>query len=100
MSWDTIRINEDEKYIGKANSIIIDLRRSEEYKAGHICGAVNIPYEELERCKCMLRKYATIFLYCDRGNTSMLATRDLYKEGYPAVNLYGGVRVYRGKLVK
>jgi len=100
MSWDTIRINEEEKYIGKGNSIIIDLRRPEEYAAGHICGAVSIPYEELEHCKCMLRKYCKIFLYCERGNTSMLAARDLDREGYPAVNLYGGVRVYRGKLVK
>ena len=36
------------RYIGKPNVIIIDLRDKSEFDIGHIPGAVNIPYEELE----------------------------------------------------
>ncbi|HHU75109.1 MAG TPA: rhodanese-like domain-containing protein [Clostridiales bacterium] len=98
MSFDTIRANEIFKYIGMPNVLIIDLRDEHKYKAGHIPSAINIPYEELEERKNELQgKYFLIF-YCDRGNISLLAARDLIKDGYNIKSLYGGLRAYHGKL--
>ena len=37
---------ENGKVIMKTNSTLIDVRTIEEYKAGFITGAVNIPYDE------------------------------------------------------
>jgi len=100
MSFDTIRTNEIIKYIGKQNVIIIDLRDRHEYNSGHIPGAVNIPYEDLENHGNQFPKGNLLIFYCDRGNISLLAARDLMKYGYNIKSLYGGLRAYHGTLDK
>ncbi|MBH1940498.1 rhodanese-like domain-containing protein [Mobilitalea sibirica] len=98
MSFDTIKTSEITKYIGRRNVLIIDLREREEFLAGHIPTAVNIPYEELEDEKYRFKRNCLLIFYCDRGNISLLAARDLIKDGYNIKSLYGGIRAYRGKL--
>lgn len=98
MSFDTIRTNDIINYIGMPNVMIIDLRDRKDYDKGHIPTAVNIPYEELERKKQYIRKDSLLIFYCDRGNVSLLAIRDLMKDGYEMKSLYGGVHAYHGKL--
>jgi len=100
MSFETIRTNDITKYIGKKNVMIIDLRDMEEFDAGHIPTAVNIPYEELEEKKQYLQKSYLLIFYCDRGNISLLAARDLMKDGYNIKSVYGGLRSYHGKMDK
>ena len=85
------------KFLNQKESVFIDLRSREEYALGHLKGAVNIPYEELEKEKKKLRKYQQIFLYCERGNVSLMAARDLKKEGFPVINIWGGVREMKKK---
>ncbi|MDF2537920.1 MAG: hypothetical protein K0S76_941 [Herbinix sp.] len=98
MSFETIRTNDIIKYIGKSNVLIIDLREREEYQAGHIPSAVNIPYEELEDRKGSLLRNNLLIFYCERGNISLLAARDLLKDGYNIKSLYGGLNAYNGRL--
>jgi rhodanese-related sulfurtransferase len=98
MSFDTIRTNDIIKYIGERNVIIIDLRDRNEYETGHIPTAINIPYEELEERKSSLNRNNLLIFYCDRGNISLLAARDLIKYGYNIKSLYGGIRAYNGRL--
>ncbi len=98
MSFDTIRPNDIVKYIGRPNVLIIDLRDRIEYDRGHIPGAVNIPYEDLEDYANGFRQNDLLIFYCDRGNISLLAARDLAKTGYHIKSLYGGLREYRGNL--
>lgn len=98
MSFDTIRTNDIVKYIGKPNVLIIDLRDKNEFDAGHIPSAVNIPYEDLEKQMNNLQRNNLLLFYCDRGNISLLAARDLMKYGYNIKSLYGGLRAYHGKL--
>lgn len=80
------------KYLGRKDCIFVDLRTKEEYGTGHLRGAINIPYDDLEQEKKRLYGYRNIYLYCDRGNLSLLASRDLKKEGFPVVNLWGGIQ--------
>lgn len=35
-------------YVGRRDAFLIDLRSREEYRTGHMKGAVNLPYEEFE----------------------------------------------------
>lgn len=98
MAFETIRTNDIVRYIGKQNVMIIDLRDRAEFDAGHIPTAVNIPYEELEVMKSKLQRNYLLIFYCDRGNISLLAARDLLKDGYNIKSLYGGLRAYHGKL--
>lgn len=92
------------------SGILIDLRAREDYAAAHIPGAVNIPYEELRKNMAGLRNWAAqctrrfgradVILYCDRGNTSLRAARDLYNQGFHVKNVYGGISAYKGPRVK
>ena len=100
MSFDTIKTNDIIKYIGRPDVLIIDLRDKREYDTGHIPTAVNIPYEELEIKKSYLQLNNLLIFYCDRGNISLLAARDLVKDGYNIKSLYGGLHAYHGKLEK
>ena len=110
MQFENIRPGDIFRHCGTGSGLLLDLRNREEYIAGHIPGAVCIPYEELRqsipslrnwetRCK---RRYgrATIIVYCDRGNTSLRAARDLYSQGFQVKNVYGGISAYRGPKVK
>lgn len=98
MPFDTIKTNDITKYIGNVNVMIIDLRDKSEFEAGHLPSAINIPYEELEERKYELQRNNLLIFYCGRGNISLLAARDLMKDGYNIKSLYGGLRAYHGKL--
>lgn len=100
MPFDTIKTNDIVKYIGRPNVMIIDVRDRAEYEAGHIPTAVNIPYEELEDYKNRLNRNNLLIFYCGRGHISLLAARDLMKDGYNIKSLYGGLKAYHGKLEK
>lgn len=77
--------------------VMIDLRSPEEYGAGHLAGAVNIPEEEL--CRDRLMPYAgrLLVFYCTHGGKSMRAARDWGKRGFHAASLGSGIQYYRGK---
>lgn len=69
----------------------IDLREPEEYREKHIRGALSIPYEELESRYAGLPKNKKYVLYCERGATSMLASRKMMAAGYDVCSLSGGM---------
>lgn len=100
MDFNTVPAKQLVDYIGKYNTIIIDLREEEEYLEGHVPTAFNIPYDDLEKYKNRLGKYDEIILYCDRGSSSLLASRTLSKLGYKVINIYGGFHAYRGEISK
>lgn len=110
MCFETIRAADIFRYRINGKGVLVDLRDNEEYSFGHIPGAINIPYHELRNritelkalaeTHSMTKQSAPIILYCDRGNTSLLASRDLYREGFCIKNVYGGINNYRGPLVK
>ena len=85
MSWKDVS-----KYIYYSDVLIVDLRDPGEYKKGHIRGAWNIPYEELEGRMKQLRGYKRVILYCDYGNQSMEAARTLAADGWQAAPVVGG----------
>lgn len=98
MSLITISAKDVLSYLKNPKVILIDLRDSEDYLKGHIPGALNIPYEKLEEDKLCLLKQYTYLVYCERGNTSLMAARILSKKGYSVINVYGGIHAYRGEL--
>jgi rhodanese-related sulfurtransferase len=82
--------------------IIIDVREPEEYAAGHIYGAINIPRGVLEfqveghpavaqkLAPELQIKDAEIFLYCRTGGRSALAAESLQKMGFKNVRSVAG----------
>lgn len=75
-------------------AILIDVRSNQEYKEGHIQGAINIPeFEIINRVqKEISKKNQLIVLYCQYGGRSRNAMKIMQKMGYTNIyNLYGGL---------
>ena len=75
-------------------AIIVDVRSSQEYEEGHICGAINIPEYKINSKidKFLQDKEKEIVVYCSSGIRSKDAYKKLKKLGYKTVyNLYGGI---------
>lgn len=70
------------------NVVILDVRSPQEYKEGHVAGAINIPVYEIERkaAKFIKNKGSVIVAYCSAGIRSRRALEILKKQGYK--NLY------------
>ncbi|KVX03763.1 rhodanese [Shewanella frigidimarina] len=71
---------------------LIDVRTAEEFAAGHIDGAINIPFENIvsELSKRSITKDTEIVLYCRSGNRSGMAQESLVKQGYSNTYNAGG----------
>lgn len=85
-----------DEYVGRPDAVIIDLRRKEDFRKGHVRTAWNIPYEELEE-GAVLPKNKTLVLYCDRGGASLKAAKELAAKGYRTRSVIGGFLAYRGR---
>lgn len=61
---------------------LVDVRDPEEFREGHIPGAVNIPVASLASRSGVLDKEKNIIVYCNSGGRSYNAYRKLQKLGY------------------
>lgn len=75
--------------------MLLDVRTGEEFAAGHIPDAFNIPVDELRIRLAELPKDRQIVAYCQVGQRGYLATRILRQRGLNVVNLSGGYKTYR-----
>ena len=82
---------------GERTFTLLDVREQREYEAGHLLGAVNLPYERLDEAEAEIPKDRPVVIYCAYGGQSLLAARELAGRGYDAVNALGGLHYYRGK---
>jgi len=76
---------------------VLDVRPVEEYRAGHIPGALSVPLQELEFMLAKLPKDQEIVAYC-RGPYCVLsvqAVEMLNEKGFHAVRLDEGVQDWR-----
>ena len=85
-----------EEYRAAANAVLIDVREADEFAAGHIPGAVNVPLSEITASA--LPKDRPLFFYCLRGARSRRAVRILRQKGFTQVKSIGGIAAYQGQL--
>jgi rhodanese-related sulfurtransferase len=65
---------------------VVDVRTPAEYAAGHLPGAVNVPFDEVERRTAELGPPGTpVLLYCRSGRRSGIATDTLRKLGFDEI---------------
>ncbi len=74
---------------------LLDVRTAEEFSAGHIPAAVNIPVDDLRAHLGELPHDRDIAVYCQAGQRAYLATRILRQKGFAAANVSGGYKTYR-----
>lgn len=76
----------------KAKDVWIDVRSAEEFNAGHLQDAVNIPHDQiLARIQAVSPdKNAPVNLYCRSGRRAEAALTELKNAGYTNVTNHGG----------
>ncbi|MBT9775871.1 rhodanese-like domain-containing protein [Clostridium sp. MCC353] len=101
MSFPTITLDELEYYLDQGRDMtVVDLRNRASYQMGHIKGAVNIPFNEIDYNLDRLPRDKMLVLYCSRGGQSLRASRYLSTMGYQPVNVANGITYYRGKYLE
>lgn len=90
-------------YVGRFDTVIIDLRNENEYAAGHVRTAYNIPYEVFSEEPGILEKIwgistkKVLVFYCERGGASLRAARIAASRGFRTKSVIGGFAAYRGR---
>ena len=102
-TYTQITMNEAVEIMESENDyIILDVRRPDEFAAGHIPNAVNIPNESIgsEKINELPDKGRLILVYCRSGNRSKQASEKLVKLGYTNVVEFGGINDWQGEIEK
>lgn len=81
--------------------VVVDVRRVDEYAAGHIPGAILIPNEEIDGAPpaALPDLDQIILVYCRSGNRSKQASQKLADMGYTRVYEFGGILTWPGEVV-
>ena len=86
---------EDVEALPRDGSVtLLDVRTTQEYRHGHIDGFQNIPVDELRGRLDELAKGKPVYVVCQSGLRSYIASRILAGSGYDAYNFSGGFRFY------
>jgi rhodanese-related sulfurtransferase len=81
--------------------VILDVRRPEEYAAGHIPYAINLPNETIGTSEIpeLPDRDQLILVYCRSGRRSKEAAEKLCALGYTNVVEFGGILDWTGEIV-
>jgi rhodanese-related sulfurtransferase len=84
--------------LANSGALLVDVRDSQAYEAGHIIEARNLPAADLAAKAETLKKYKEkpVIVYCDNGAASGGAARTLRAGGFnKVVTLRGGLQSWR-----
>lgn len=93
-------VNQVEEYIKSGKYIVVDVRKSDEYSAGHIKGAGNVDYYDDNFESLFEEKYSdknqSYILYCRSGMRSQYSAEILEELGYKnLINMTGGILAWQ-----
>ncbi len=78
----------------RSDVTLLDTRTRREYAMGHIEGFDNIPVDELRERLAEVPQGKPVYVICQSGLRSYIATRILEGNGYTAYNFSGGYRFF------
>jgi rhodanese-related sulfurtransferase len=81
--------------------IILDVRRPDEFAAGHIPNAINVANETIGTAEIPELPYKDqlIMVYCRSGRRSKEASEKLVQLGYTNIVEFGGILDWKGEIV-
>lgn len=86
---------QDEKNLPRDGSVtLLDTRTKGEYASSHIEGFVNIPVDNLRERLDEIQSGKRVYVICQSGLRSYIASRILEGNGFEAYNFAGGFRFY------
>ena len=84
--------------MNREDALVVDVREPNEFAAGHVLGAKNLPLARLSASGAELakKKERPVIVYCDGGERSAKALAQLKKLGFTRVaNLSGGLGAWQ-----
>jgi len=71
----------------EAGALLVDVRTREEFNQGHIDGALNIPYDQINALVTAIGndKQRQAVFYCRSGNRAGIAIKELTTRGYTGI---------------
>ncbi|GAB3414751.1 rhodanese-like domain-containing protein [Flindersiella endophytica] len=78
----------------RLGDVFVDVRSAEEYAAGHIPGALNIPLDKLAFRLEELPEHSQVVTVCSMGNRSMRGAEKLARLERAALSLRGGTKAW------
>lgn len=69
--------------------VLLDVRSSEEFKAGHLKNSKNVPLDKIDTID--IKKDQPLYVYCHSGARSSAAVLQLSKMGYTNITNIGGI---------
>ena len=103
MNYTSITMEEArEIFATDGDYIILDVRRADEFAAGHIPGAINVANENIADTQPaeLSDKDQVIYVYCRSGNRSKQASAKLAAMGYTNIIEFGGIIDWTGQIEK
>ncbi|MBM7061083.1 rhodanese-like domain-containing protein [Pseudomonas sp. UL073] len=84
--------------VNSENGVVIDIRPSKDFSAGHIVNALNMPQDKVAERISELDKYKdkTLIVVDSMGQHAGTVSRQLKQAGYNAAKLSGGISSWRG----
>ncbi|MFI5397784.1 MAG: molybdopterin-synthase adenylyltransferase MoeB [Candidatus Binatia bacterium] len=93
-------IDQVREHLGNGDQyLLLDVREKDEFRDGHLSGAVSVPrgYLELRIEQTVPNKSKPIVAYCGGGTRSLLAAKQLRDMGYQQViSMAGGYAAWKG----
>lgn len=76
--------------------LIVDVREPDEYAAGHVPGAINVPLGQVGEWAQDRPKDEAMLVICQSGRRSLKASQELAARGFTRVtNVEGGFRAWK-----
>ncbi len=95
--WDTEQVR---KALDSQDWVLLDVREKDEYREGHLPGAISLPrgFLELRVEQLVPDKRKPIIAYCAGGTRSLLAAKQLIEMGYEkVVSMAGGFTAWKNQ---
>jgi hydroxyacylglutathione hydrolase len=83
--------------IERGEVTVVDVRTCAEFAAGHLPGALHIPYTHLRARASEIDPSRPVLCYCRSGNRSARAAAYIARAGMTAFNMRGGYWPYAGR---
>ena len=92
----SISVSDAAQKVAGPDVAFIDVRTPAEFASGHAKYALNIPLNALGAdAVARLKKYAQVYVICQSGGRSSMATKTLIAAGIKAINVSGGTSAWK-----